>query len=222
METVQTKDVLPVRSRVSWGAVFAGAVVALAVYLLLSMLGVALGLTLTSQNSVGERELNVGAAIWAIVTTLLALFLGGWVTSQCTVGENKSEAIIYGVLLWGVFFAVMLWMLGSGVRVGFNTVVGLANTPVARAVTERVTDEDLRAWGLDNEQIAKARRNMADRMKEVAEDPRMAAAAWWALGGIFLSMIAAICGAVLGAGPNLWLAGVRVRTTNVDTGTAAR
>lgn len=220
MATVETKDLLPVHSRVSWSAILAGAVMALAVYLLLSVLGVALGLSVSGQ--VGDKTLGIGAATWAVVTILLSLFLGGCVTSQCTVGESKAEAITYGVIMWGVVFALLLWLMAGGVRIGFNAVMGVASTPAATAVANRLTDEDLRAAGFTPEQITTYRsqfdqlrarsENLPAEIRGVATDPRATAAAWWTFGGILLSMLAAVAGALVGSGPNLILAGLTVRS----------
>jgi hypothetical protein len=222
MATVQTQDVLPVHSRVSWSAIFAGAITALAVYLLLSVLGVALGLSVS--GTVGSTELGVGAAIWAVITTLLALFLGGWITSQCTVGENRMEAVIYGVILWGLVFAILLWLMASGVRLGFNAVIGLASaTPGAVRTADRLTEEDLRAAGFTQGQIDNFKEQFHQLRARVQELPagrgdvnwaaQSATAAWWTFGGILLSMLAAVGGAVAGAGPNLMLTGFGLRTT---------
>ena len=103
----------------------AGAVTALSVYLLFGALGVALGLSV--QDRVTETQLGVGVAIWGVLTLLIALFLGGWVTSQCTVGENKSEAVIYGVILWGVVFTMLLWQVFQNIAmtVGLMPITGL-------------------------------------------------------------------------------------------------
>ena len=46
----RVEDVLPVRSRVSWQAVFAGAVIAVALYVVLVMLGSAVGVSLSDAN----------------------------------------------------------------------------------------------------------------------------------------------------------------------------
>ena len=79
--TLRAEDLVPVRSRVSWGAIFAGAVLALAVYLILTLLGGAIGLTVS--DNVRTDTLKTGGAIWAILATAIALFVGGWVTTQC-------------------------------------------------------------------------------------------------------------------------------------------
>jgi ABC-type transport system involved in multi-copper enzyme maturation permease subunit len=228
MATIQTEDVLPVRSRVSWGAIFAGTVVALASYLLLSVLGVALGLSFSAQ--LGERELGIGATAWAVVTTLLSLFLGGCIASLCTVGENKGEAVIYGIIVWGTVFAMLLWLMASGIRVGFNALIGIASTPVAQQFAQQasaLSDADLRAAGFTDEQITNFRnqfeqlrnrsQNLPQQMRQAAEDPRATAAAWWTFGGLFLSMLAAVGGALAGSGPTLHLAAVRMRSTVLGT-----
>jgi len=224
---VQAQDVLPVRSRVSFSAIFAGAVVALALSLLLHMLGAALGLSLI--NHVGDNTLSTGALVWAIGMTLIALFAGGYVTSRCSVGETHGEAAIYGVIMWGVVFAMLLWLMASGARMGLTAIMGVANNPaVARS------DADLTASGFTEDQIANNRTqfdklrarwdNVPAELRSAAEDPRARSAAWWTFAGVLLSMLASIAGAVVGAGPEFvltrWGLGVR-RTTTTTSSTAA-
>src|SRR5262245_40612816 len=142
---VHAEDVLPVRSRVSWGAIVAGAVVTLALLFLFTMLGLAVGLTAFDQSS-DRNAISVGAAVWATIATLIALFVGGYVTSQLAVGENKMEAGIYGVILWGVVFSALLWLAGTGVTLGNTTMIAVANgrtfvrTPSGEPLTVRAPD----------------------------------------------------------------------------------
>lgn len=229
---VRAEDLFPVRSRVSWGAIFAGAVVALALYVLLSLLGAAIGLSVSDQ--LRSDQLGSGAAIWAILTTFLALFLGGFVCSQCTAGENKAEAVLYGVIVWGVLFTSLLWFMAAGVRLGFNAMLGVSDAAVANRAAGTITAADLeragRQAGFTDEQIrqlsAAAPVQGAD-VRNLAADPRTqqlaSSAAWWAFGGTLLSMLAAIGGALVGSGPSPLLRGLMVRTartTTVGTGTA--
>jgi len=87
-----------VRSRVSWGAILAGAVIALAVYFLLSALGVALGLSLSDR--VDPNNLGTGAGIYALVSYLVALFLGGFlVVTLVTNNRLPLMAIAAGAAL---------------------------------------------------------------------------------------------------------------------------
>src|SRR4051812_28132784 len=80
---VHLEDLVPVRSRISWGAILAGGVLALAVYLILTLLGGAIGLSVA--DSVRGSTLATGAAVWAIASIALALFAGGCVASQLSV-----------------------------------------------------------------------------------------------------------------------------------------
>jgi hypothetical protein len=211
MATIQPSDVLPVRSRVSWGAILAGAFIALAVFILLGALGTALGITVADR--VEDESLAMGAGIWAAAALLIALFVGGIVVSRCTVGETKMEAVLYGGILWGVVCSMLAVAGASLVSTGLETAMRMANAPAAVAVN-RVPDDKLIGYGMTKENIAKYRAEM----NETLRDPRTKAGVWWAFAALVFSIGAAICGAIVGAGPNLVLAAVRVRTTAVAVG----
>ena len=219
VNVARAEDLLPVGSRVSWGAIFAGAMVALAVYLLFSVLGTAIGLTVSRQ--VEADELGTGAAIYAILVNLIALFVGGWVTSQCAVGENKLEAAVYGVILWGLVFAILLWLMVSGVRMGFNAVINEASGGGSRVAAPQITSDGLRSVGIGSGQAQTpgvsgqptAAAGAPTDLRAVASDPRTVEAAWWTFAGILLSMLAAIGGALAGSGPSVILRRVVVGTT---------
>ena len=217
---VGAEDVVAVRSRVSWGAVLAGAVVALAAYLVLTLLGGAIGLSVS--GDVRSETLNTGAAVWAVATTGLALFLGGWVTSQAAVGENKTEAAIHGVIMWGVVLFMILWLVGTGLRAGFNAmwgVAGFTNSAVqnagggdweAAAQRAGVSQATLEEWKRQAQQApAEARQAVADPANRDAAARTATKATWYTLLGTVLSMAAAVFGALVGAGPSFRLLGVR-------------
>lgn len=216
---LRVEDFLPVRSRVCWGAIFAGAVVALATYLVLTLLGGAIGLSVS--GSVRGTTLGTGAAVWAVITTGAALFLGGWVTSQTTVGENKMEAVVHGIIMWGAVLAMVLWMAAVGVRSGFNALMSVAYAGAAGA--EDLTSQDweaaARRAGVSQETItdwkqkakdapANARAAVEDPTNRQAASEYATAATWWTLLGTVLSMLAAVVGALVGAGPSFRLMAV--------------
>ena len=215
-DNVRLEDFVPMTSRVGWAAIFAGAVIALSVYLILTLLGSAIGLSIS--DNVASDKLKTGAAVWAIITTVVALFTGGWVTSQCTVGENKTEAVVHGVIMWGVVLFMILWLVGTGMRAGFsamwgmssftNTIANNTNANDWEAVARRnnVPQETINQW----KESAKA---AATNVENAATNPtdRQAAiehganAAWYTLVGTLLSMVAAVVGALFGAGPTFRL-----------------
>jgi hypothetical protein len=211
---LREEDLVSVGTRISWGAVLAGAVVALAFSLVLTMLGAAIGLSVGS--NIRAETLTGGALLWSILATGVALFAGGWVASQLTAGETKVEAMVHGVILWGTVVAIMLWLTASGMQAGFNAVLGAAYAGgVGR---EGDWEEAARRLGIPQEQIDKAKEARERRVEE-AKDPETqdkarrtaAAVTWGALFGTLLSMGAAIGGALLGAGPTRRL--LLMRTT---------
>lgn len=198
-QEVRTEDVLPVLSRVSWGAILAGAFVALAIYALLSALGLALGITFSDRMQ-GET-LAQGAGIWAVASLLIALFAGGCVTTKCTAGENKAEAMMYGVILWGVMFVMTLAVTGSVMSGGVNMAIGAANATGnfdQRIDWNRVGQQSK----LSQDQIEQVRNALPSAAQAQAIGTE---AAWWAVGGIVVSMLAAVAGALVGSGPTLVL-----------------
>jgi len=185
---VGDEPALPVYSRISWGAILAGAFVAFALSVLLNALGTAIGVSSDIRDT---EKLATAAAIWSTVSVVLALFFGGWTTSCFTVGEDRREAFMYGIIVWGVCFASLLW-LGTFASLNFSSMVG--GRP--RTDNDPTTIERLgRSAGLPAIDI--------DRLKSAAEEgvsPRTTAkAAWWGFAGTLLSMIAAIAGTIAGA-----------------------
>jgi hypothetical protein len=132
------------------------------------------------------------------------------------------EAAFYGVIVWGVVFALLLWLTVGGIRMGFNAVLGLAGF---QAAANRISDEDLKAAGLTQEQMDKLRArvdNLPQEIRQAAHDPRTRTAAWWTFGGIIVSMIASVAGALVGAGPRLIVTGLGMRTASVGMSFGAR
>jgi len=214
--TVRPEDVTSVGTRISWGAVLAGAVVALAVYMVLTTLGAAIGFTVGREMT--TRALAGGGLVWAILTTAISLFCGGWTTSQLTAGETKCEAMVHGLILWGTIVAAMLWMTTVGVRSGFNAMLSVAYAGTTATDREGGIEELAKRMGYSEERIERIREaikakadNAEDKVndEQVINDARKAVAmvTWGALFGMLLSMGAAIGGAVVGAGPSrtlLW------------------
>ena len=71
-------DLVGVKSRVSWSAILAGTVIAMACFLALTLFFSALGITMTDAG-VRDRAIGIGALCAAIFTLIVSLFLGdGW------------------------------------------------------------------------------------------------------------------------------------------------
>jgi hypothetical protein len=212
--SIRAEDVLPVRSRISWGAIVAGSVLALAFYFLLTLFGSAIGLSI--HGNVSDRGLAIGAVIWAILVTAGCLFIGGCIASNLTTGENKVEGVMYGLLVWGVVFAMLIFMLASGARSGFSAMMGMASTSAESGMT---WEEMARRSGVPQAEIDRMRTTLpenAAQARAVVTEENATRAAWYSFLGTLISMIAAGLGGFVGAGPTLRLFTLRMeRATGV-------
>jgi hypothetical protein len=103
--------------RLSWGAIFAGFFVALGLHLVLSLLGVAIGLTAWRPATPGGADagdLATGVGIWAAVAALIALFAGGATTGRLAGILRRQDGALHGVVLWALTTVVTLWLIISG------------------------------------------------------------------------------------------------------------
>lgn len=224
---VEFEDVAGVRSRISWAAILAGSVMTIACYLVLTFFFAALGLSLTDAG-VRANAVGVGALVAAVITMAGALFFGGYVTTQLSVGENRMEAAIYGVLTWAVVTAFTLFLVGVGVRAGYTALLG--GTLVAQnspAVQQRGWEDLARDAGIPQERIDAARTsadpsrvraelNNPVNQEKVREGGMIAA--WSAFGGTLLGIAAAVAGAMVGRGATFRLFTVAVRDRRALSG----
>ena len=96
--------------RVSWGGVFGGVLVALGFLLLMTALGVAVGISAAQPGQTDTGALGAGAGIWAGVSLLVALFIGGWVSTRIGAIFDGTTGFFEGALVWVV--SVMLSGIG--------------------------------------------------------------------------------------------------------------
>lgn len=154
--------------RISWSAVFAGVLVAIVTQMLLTLLG--LGIGLGTIDPVEERNptagLGTGSAIWYIVSSLLSLFLGGWVAGRLASAPRLFDGVIHGVLTWCLTTLLTIYFLtttigsiigGAGRLVGgivstAGSAVGSAAQSAGPGLGNMVKDQ-LQANGVDVENL---------------------------------------------------------------------
>jgi hypothetical protein len=131
----RTNILPPQGPRVRWTGVMSGFFIALGVLMVMGALGLAIGVTAVGdpRQATGETAsgLGIGAGIWAFITVLVAVFLGGMVSTKVTDRPDRPGAVMHGALVWVLFFLFTFWMIGSGVSLGlgglFSAVGGLAS-----------------------------------------------------------------------------------------------
>ena len=114
-------------SRASWGALLAGAVVAVTVGIALNTLGLAIGSGLVDavdRDTPTATTMTVSAGVWLLVSNLVALFIGGLVAGRLSGTACKTDASFHGLGVWGIAFLFAFVVMGN---VGSNVAGRVAN-----------------------------------------------------------------------------------------------
>jgi hypothetical protein len=124
------------QGKVSWGSIFAGSLVAIAVQATLLTLGSAIGFTAYDPahgDSIGAGSfLRFG--IFTLVASLLSLFAGSYAAGRLAGSRDRFVAGAHGVSVWAVVSVLTIFMVSSGVGSALRlagTVVGGAASGIA-------------------------------------------------------------------------------------------
>ncbi len=97
-----------------WSAVFAGAVFAIGLWILLQTLGMGLGLSAVSTDDAGSiKGAGIGAGIWSLIAPLLAMFVGALLVGRLCGSRDRKIGAMHGAVMWALASAVGLWALIS-------------------------------------------------------------------------------------------------------------
>ncbi len=122
--------------RVSWGAIIAGALVAVAIGAMLNILGVAIGATTVdaaSRNTPSASSFGIGAGIWLLVSNLLGLAAGGYTAARLSGTADRMDATLHGIGVWATAFLVSAALLGSVIAGTASSAFGAASSVVGGA-----------------------------------------------------------------------------------------
>lgn len=168
--------VVDYHDRVRWGPIFAGIVIALSTQLVLSALGVAIGMSMGAADAQADpNAIGLGVGIWSIISLFIALLVGSWIMARTCGPMNKNTALLNGAILWATTLALSSFLLAMGVSGTFGIVMANAG--------------DMTQGGTQNLTPAEAR-NLADNL---------ARAGWSFLFGSLLGLVASLIGSTLGA-----------------------
>jgi hypothetical protein len=187
--------------RLSWGAVFAGLVVALALQLVFTLLGTAIGLTAITPGA-SARGFGIGAGIWMIVSLLVALYVGGLVTGHLAGVLTRGTGALHGILMWALSTILAVYLLASGISSVLGGAVRLASSAAvagAGAVARggelgRQADSAARATARQGQAMIDTLQQSAGEVVNQASEGA-ATAAWITLLALVLSAAAAALGA---------------------------
>ena len=107
-----------IHRRVSWGAIFGGVVLALSLQILISLLGAGVGLgtvNVAAGSTPDASSFGIGAGVWWVVSTVLALFAGGYAAAWLAGNEIKFDGMLHGLVAWGITTILTLYLLTSAI-----------------------------------------------------------------------------------------------------------
>ncbi len=183
--------------RVSWGGVFGGVLVAIGLLLLLTALGVAVGISAADPGETEMSSLGTGAGIWAGLSLLLALFVGGLVSTRIGAIFDRTTGFFEGVLVWVVSLLLMGYLAASGVGSlagGAFRLVGGATQAVMQTtggevdtsgsvdqIVQRLKDpktaqQIASVTGMSSSEVQSTLSETAQRVENSRSDPKKAAA----------------------------------------------
>lgn len=166
-------EIIPARGallkRISWSAIFAGVVISMVIYLLLMVLGTAVGATtidpLKEQNPLDG--VATGAAIWTGISMLIAIAAGGYLSGYLA----HRDGCLHGVMMFGVntlicsaFLLAMANyavtgaanMLGAGVQTLGNGLSAAAPS-VANMAKEKLDENNINLDDFQNQLLTTLR-----------------------------------------------------------------
>lgn len=132
MRLLTTKDGLP---RISWGSVIAGVILSLIAYLVLTVLGTAIGASMLSpfMQPDSSRSFAFGSGAYMIVMTVIAVFVGSYFAGRCA----PVLGWLHGLLAWAVMIIVMAYgatsLVGSAVSAAGSVAATGATAAAAAA-----------------------------------------------------------------------------------------
>jgi hypothetical protein len=215
VEIARATDRFPL-APISWPAIFASLAVGISVMLLLTLAGVAIGLT-TVDGGENTRAITIGAAAWQTISMLIAAIVGGYVAARLSGLRRTADGILHGAVSWGVttvlYAALATTAIGTLTAGMFGLLAPPAQERQAAASGTPAGDRDqmqrtLEGMGISAEQS----RTIMDRLsapaastgssdRQQAEQAADAAgtATGWLSATVLLALILSIIGGAMGA-----------------------
>ena len=180
---------------VSWGPIWAGVVSAVGVQVILALLGTAIGLSvIQAREGDVPNALDMAAGIWWVLSSLIALFIGGWVAGLLAAPRSMQHGALHGFFLWCTVTALSAALLATTGGVLLGSGLGVMSGNLQARNQPRATSSDRSAE--TNRTTTTTRGETLANAEQVAESS--AGVAWWAFAVLVLSAGAAAIGGAVG------------------------
>ncbi len=118
-----------------WSAVFAGAAVAVSLWVLLQMLGIGVGLIAIDVDDQGTmRDVGIGTTLWTLAVPFIAMFVGGVVAGRLAGTIQRRIGALHGLVVWA-----LTSLVGVVATVGMVTM--LASTALRSGIAGELAEQ---------------------------------------------------------------------------------
>jgi hypothetical protein len=127
----------------SWSAVWAGTLAAIALALILGLVGIAIGAHRAGGSFATWNEVSFIALASSVLGSFLAFALGGWVAAKVAGAHRSETAMLHGALAWLVAVPLLVVLASMGAVSYFGGWYGgLAGLPPAAAAQAHAAAQD--------------------------------------------------------------------------------
>lgn len=129
---VMSGGVVNAVNRAAWGAIWIGVFTFVAIWSVFGMLGEAVFASSANPNAPAPiAGMSIGMGIWAIVLTIIAMYVAGRVTAHFADLADRTGRIMHGMAMFGlsVFTVALMVILGGSAMSGGAGVAGNTHSP---------------------------------------------------------------------------------------------
>lgn len=173
----RTDTILEGRGNVRWGALFAGTILTLGLWMLLMVLGIALGLTAIKPGEQSIAGESIFTGIWSLVAPLVALFFGSWATARLAGSHLRWSGALHGAVVWALSSLVGFWVIAGTLGAAVSGVAQLGGQAVS-GVTQGASNVSLEQLGINtNDLLGPVNERLRAEGKPEVTGPQIEAAA---------------------------------------------
>lgn len=123
--TYGNENLTNIRRGTNWSAIWAGVFTFAAIWSVFGVLGIAVFTSAANPNAAHPiTGMSVGESVWAIILTIIAMYVGGFVTGRLSAVTTRHEGAAHGQAMFGlsVTGVILLLILASaGMSSGTTT-----------------------------------------------------------------------------------------------------
>ena len=114
----------------SWSGVWVGTLAAIALALVVGLVGIAVGAHRVGQPLGAWRDMSFLALAWSVFGAFMSFVVGGWAAAKVAGLRRSETAMLHGAIAWLIAVPILLVMASLGTAAYLGTWYGgLAGTP---------------------------------------------------------------------------------------------